>query len=81
MARELKLTDIPWNPEGAPSIEDAIYSLLAEAPPGIYMTPNCQNFWVLVRGHGLIHAHGDFRETTDEELDQMVNDIWEAYGA
>lgn len=81
MAQELQLTDIPWEPEGAPVVEDAIYSLLVEAPAGLYMTPNCENFWVLARGHGLIHARGDFKESTDEELDQMVNDIWEAYDA
>lgn len=79
MAESLELTDILWKPEGAPTVEDAIYSLLVEAPPGFYMTPNFQNFYIVARGHGLIHARGDFSETTDEELHMLVNDIWEAY--
>lgn len=79
MPRDVQLTKTPWNPEGAPTIEDAIYSLLAEDVDCVYMPPNRQRFYIVARGVGLILVPGDFSETTEEELDEIVNDVWEVY--
>lgn len=70
-----------WKFQGEWRVEDAIYSLLVEAPLGIYMTADCHHFFLIVRGRGLMHVTGDFTNTTDDELDILVTDILEAYSA
>jgi hypothetical protein len=81
MAIELKLTDTPWEPSNSLQAEDAIYSLLIDEPNVYYITPNMQHLFLLVRGRGLVVASNDFSQFTEEEIDSLVNDIWEAYSA
>lgn len=81
MAIELTLTDIEWKPSNNLQVEDAVYSLLLDEPDTYYMTPNMQHLFLLVRGRGLVVAHNDFSQFSEEEVDSMVNDIWEAYSA
>lgn len=81
----MKMQDVrllpEWNPNTELRVEEAIYSLLIEAPFGIYMTANCQHFYLIIQGRGLTHVTGDFTNTTDDELEDLVNDILEAYSA
>lgn len=79
MSNDLVLTDIPWDPEGSMTAEDAVYSLLVEAPSALYLSPDHQHLWTLARGTGLIHARGDFSKLTNEELFEIVKDIKEEY--
>lgn len=81
MGLELRLTDIPWEPINGLQGEDAIYSLLMDQPQVYYMTPNMRHIFLLVRGRGLVVASNDFSQFSEEEIDSMVYDIWEAYSA
>lgn len=71
------LTTALWLTDGSYrwSALDHIYSYLIDHPEKIYLTPNKQQAYVLVIGHGLVRILHDYRGMTPLQITGFVYSV------
>jgi len=63
-----------WPAEGYPlTLEDAIYSLLADNPKMFMLLPSRLVAYVFVTGRGLVRIIHDFRFMSDDEAKDFIS--------